>query len=320
MSRRDAKDPRLRADRHVRVTDVSRFRSYAHIGGSGPKAPGGSHRAEPGAPGKGVRRPGGLAGVSEPGGDPGDRPEQRPAHRLALRRRSQTGRGGAARARPGSRSSGRRRGCGGGSTAAVPAGGRAALSPRRSPSLPRPCARARPRSSARRRSGSSSAGHELEVAACDLEARLRQRHLQVLDQRAEERERAIEPPQLAQPVARARERLERRAAAVPRGQQAPVLRPREHPWDRPQPRQVVLGAGPPAGREPISNSASSSTGVNARKNSTKRGSSQTSARYAACAAAASVVSISRVPSGGADCDTAGNAETIVAASAASRLR
>ena len=83
---------------------------------------------------------------------------------------------------------------------------------------------------------------ELEVLDRDLDARLRERHLEVLDERAEERPVAVEPAQLVEI------RLgERAAAAVPRRQQAAVLRPREHPRDRAQRREVAGALGPARG-------------------------------------------------------------------------
>src|SRR5206468_11105567 len=83
--------------------------------------------------------------------------------------------------------------------------------------------------------------HELEVSLGDVEARLRERHLEVLDERAEEGPLAVEAPQLA--------RLrggERGPAPVPGGQEAPVLRPREDPRDRAERREVVVALRPPS--------------------------------------------------------------------------
>ncbi len=46
--------------------------------------------------------------------------------------------------------------------------------------------------------------HEIEVRACDLEARLRERHLEVLDDRPEEGPVAVETPQLVEALRRSR--------------------------------------------------------------------------------------------------------------------
>ena len=101
-----------------------------------------------------------------------------------------------------------------------------------------------------RRAGSGSARRdEVEVAARDLQARLRERHLEVLDERAEER-----PTRGRGGAARATSRAAT-ASAVPQpyhaGQQAAVLRPGEHPGDRAQRAQVVArrrAAAPGASR------------------------------------------------------------------------
>ena len=68
---------------------------------------------------------------------------------------------------------------------------------------------------------------ELEVALGDVEARLRKGHLEIGDQRAEERERAVEAPELAS--ARG---CKRSATPEPGGKHAAILRPREDPRDR----------------------------------------------------------------------------------------
>ena len=75
---------------------------------------------------------------------------------------------------------------------------------------------------------------EREVRRGDLEARLRERHLEVLDECPEERPLARRAG-AARRAARLRaRRVEGRAAAEPGGQQAAVLRPGEHPRDRAQ--------------------------------------------------------------------------------------
>ena len=126
------------------------------------------------------------------------------------------------------------------------------------------------------RSGSSSAGTSSRYSRAHLGARLRERHLEVVDQRAEERQLAVQAAQAFEVGAG-----ERGAAAVPGREQRAVLRPGEDPRDRAQRAEVVAALGPRAGREPRSSSASSSTGVNARKKSTKPGVCQTSDRYCA---------------------------------------
>ena len=99
------------------------------------------------------------------------------------------------------------------------------------------CARARPRSAPR----AGRSGDELEVLARRSQARLRERHLEVLDERAEERPARGRAARSSAIVARPR-------SAVPQpyhaGQQAAVLRPREDPRDRAQRPQVVAAAGP----------------------------------------------------------------------------
>src|SRR5207247_1347588 len=67
-------------------------------------------------------------------------------------------------------------------------------------------------------------------------------HLEVLDERAEEGEGAVEAAELPRARARLGERPERGSAAVPGGEEAAVLRPREDPRDRPQRAQIVLAA------------------------------------------------------------------------------
>ena len=126
------------------------------------------------------------------------------------------------------------------------------VAPRRSRAPPRPCARA-PRRSRPRAGRGRRRRHELEVAARDLEARLRERHLEVVDERAEER------PARGRAAAAPRGRLAVGAApsAVPQpyqaGSSAAVLRPGEDPRDRAQRAEVVARssgrrAGPRADR------------------------------------------------------------------------
>src|SRR5581483_5608075 len=71
------------------------------------------------------------------------------------------------------------------------------------------------------------------------EARLRERHLEVLDERAEEAPLAVETAQLPEIGLR-----ERAPAAVPGGDEAAVLRPREHPRDRAQRGEQVAARRP----------------------------------------------------------------------------
>src|SRR4029079_12715609 len=68
---------------------------------------------------------------------------------------------------------------------------------------------------------------ELEVALGDSHARLRERHLEVLDEGAEERPPAEERPKIFD-----RNGAEPGARAEPGGNDAAGLRPREHPRDR----------------------------------------------------------------------------------------
>ena len=79
-----------------------------------------------------------------------------------------------------------------------------------------------------------------EIAAGDREARLGERHLEVVDQRPEERQPPVELG--------AGRRASTAANALPAPNQAgssdAVLRPREHPRDRAQRCEVVLAAGP----------------------------------------------------------------------------
>ncbi len=75
---------------------------------------------------------------------------------------------------------------------------------------------------------------EREIPSRDRQARLRERHLEVVDHRAEERQALIEIAQV-----RITGRRKRGAAAEPRRQQDAVLRPREHPRDRAQRREIV---------------------------------------------------------------------------------
>jgi hypothetical protein len=81
---------------------------------------------------------------------------------------------------------------------------------------------------------------ELEVLGGDPDARFRERHLEILDERAEERPLAVERAERIDV-----RRRERGAASVPRREQAAVLRPREDPRNRPQ-RREVIGAFRPA--------------------------------------------------------------------------
>src|SRR5207249_10712799 len=79
---------------------------------------------------------------------------------------------------------------------------------------------------------------ELQVVGGDREARLGERHLQAVDERGEEGPRAVEPAEDGAVVC-----AERRSGTEPGGEQAPVLRPREHPRDRAQPLEVDPGRG-----------------------------------------------------------------------------
>ena len=78
-------------------------------------------------------------------------------------------------------------------------------------------------------------------------------------------------------------------------------------------------SGRDAGREPISRSESSSTGVKARKKRGSSGSSQTTARYRAPASCETASIVSRAPSGASPIRS-GTAVRSVAATAASRFR
>ena len=216
-------------------------------------------------------------------------------------------RGSGGGARPGSRSSGRRRDCGAGSSAGRRGGGRAAPAPRRSPARPRPCARARRRSARR-----GARLDQLEVAGGDVQARLRERHLEVLDQRAEERPPAVEAAQLARRRRAAKPSRSRTRRAGGSGSAS-----RRRPRGSPGASQESPPSGRRAGREPISSSASSSTGVNARKKrdealvlpDERRG-------RRACARADSASSVLARAVGRASARvTSGNAESSVAASA-----
>ena len=115
-------------------------------------------------------------------------------------------------------------------------------SPRRSrarASTVRSCSAA---SSAQIRSRLGSGGRASRYDARDLDARLRERHLEVLDERAEERPargRAGAASRAARPRAAAANAA---PAAVPRRQQAAVLRPGEHPRDRAQRRSSPVAA------------------------------------------------------------------------------
>ena len=78
--------------------------------------------------------------------------------------------------------------------------------------------------------------HEVEVPLGDLEARLRQSHLEVLDERPEEGPLAVEAAQIAHA-----HRREGAAAPVPGREEAAVLRPGEDPRDGAERREVVVG-------------------------------------------------------------------------------
>src|SRR4051794_14410367 len=75
--------------------------------------------------------------------------------------------------------------------------------------------------------------HELEVTGGDVHAGLRERHLQVLDERPEERPVAVEPAKLLDGSGG-----ETGARAEPRRDDAPRLRPAEDPRDRPERLQL----------------------------------------------------------------------------------
>ena len=147
---------------------------------------------------------------------------------------------------------------------------------------------------AKRRSGLELRRHELEVLAGDLEARLRERHLEVVDERAEERQLAVEAAQLGRRSAP----RERGAAAVPGGQQRPVLRPGEHPRDRAQRAEVVGAVGPPRrARADLEQRELVDRRERAEEVDEARASRQTSARYVASDAAPRASSSSSRSSG-----------------------
>ena len=81
---------------------------------------------------------------------------------------------------------------------------------------------------------------EVEVAGRDLEARLRQRHLEVLDERAEEGPASVEAAQLTQVGPG-----ERCAAPVPGRKDAAVLCPREDPGNGAERLQELTALRPP---------------------------------------------------------------------------
>ena len=108
---------------------------------------------------------------------------------------------------------------------------------------------------------------ELEVLAGHLEARLRERHLQVVDQRAEERQllgRGAAARRRRRPRRPCRSRTRPGAASGSASSRRPT-------GSRAASRGSRRRSGRRAGREPIASSASSSTGVKARKKSTKPG-------------------------------------------------
>ena len=255
------------------------------------------------------------AGVAERGGDPGDRAEQRPRRRLVAGRDSGAG------ARPGSRSSGRRTGSEAGPSAGGPDGARAA---RRAPTISSSAAD-RPLVLGDDRSEEAVARRpvrdELQVALGDLEARLRERHLEVVEERAEERPLPVEAPQLLEPSpaprgARRPFRSRTRRAAAQRF----CVQAKTHGMARSE-REVALVVGPP--RRPGAEREQREL-VDRREGAEERrrtsSSSQTRARYASCAARRERVEELARPVGGSAPATAGNAERSVAASAASRFR
>ena len=167
-----------------------------------------------------------------------------------LRRRRGSGRA----ARPGRRSSDRRTGSAGAPSAAAAGGGRAAPSDSviaSTAATVRACS-----ASASANSAAVAVGNEAQVLARDAHARLGQRHLEVLDQRAEERPVAVQAAQSTDVL-----RRERGARAEPRRQQAAVLRPGEHPRDRAQGGQL-RGRRPPRAGSP---DGSRSRGAPARR-------------------------------------------------------
>ena len=172
--------------------------------------------------------------------------------------------------RPARRSSDRRTGCAGRSSGAARAAARAGGR--------RPSPRAR-----RRRCASCSASivsnsavfaDERQIAARDREARLRERHLEVVDRSCG---RTAGARRGRGGCRRRLPRTRRRSRTTPAAARGSASR-RRPTGSRAAMRGSPLSSGRRAGREAISSSASSSTGVNARKNSTKRSSSQTKAR------------------------------------------
>ena len=168
-------------------------------------------------------------------------PRCRRSSAAAAAARPRRRRGSGAAVRPGSRSSDRRTGCAGRSSAArrlaveQPLG----LDDLEHRGTVSACSSAivSEQPSARR-------VDEREVLARDLDARLRERHLEVLHERAEER------PLLGRGAAARPARPTTNAVPQPNhaGSRAAVLRPREDPRDRAQRREVVLvlRAGAPA--------------------------------------------------------------------------
>ena len=169
---------------------------------------------------------------------------------------SPRGSGGAAPPAP--RSSGRRTGCEGRSSAAVPADARAAAR-RRSPRARR---RRRARAPLRSSRTGSSSSTEREIPAGDREARLRERHLEVVDHGAEERQPVV---QIAQRLVRRPRRTPRRSRTRPAGGRGSGSRRR--PTGSPAARRgsrCRRGGGPGERRSRAARARR--PGVNARKN------------------------------------------------------
>ena len=177
---------------------------------------------------------------------------------------SSSRRGIGAAARPGSRSSDRRTDYAAGSIVAAPVAARAGCatpaSAARPPSPARVRTRSPPEASVVRGTSStySSAISRLDFARVISSASTRCERTAVAQQAGEARR----PAGLD-------EAAERRAASEPGGQDRPVLCPRKDPGNRAKRAEEVWLPGRRAGRDPISRSASSSTGVKARKKSTK---------------------------------------------------
>ena len=116
-----------------------------------------------------------------------------------------------------------------------------------------------------------SCRHERDVRLRDLEARLRERHLEVLHERAEERPFGVEPPQPGEPLAL--EPYAAKAAPQPyqagRRQRFCVQANTQGIARSASSSPVAAASGREAGRDPIFSSASSSTGVKLRKNAGK---------------------------------------------------